>query len=74
MFIEVQATYFVLNKWKNNPAATKLQIGIWQHWKEDAEDNNRPLSEVEVERMKVFLRRNAPTSYFEIFAEHKSDQ
>jgi hypothetical protein len=69
MMIELQATYLVLKKWSQNSAATKRQIGIWQHWKEETEDNDRPLTEVEVERMKTFLRRNAPTSYFSIFAK-----
>ena len=72
MMIELQATYLVLKKWKQNSSATKRQIGIRQHWKEKQEDNDRPLAEVEVERMKVFLRRNAPTSYFEIFTEEKA--
>jgi hypothetical protein len=74
MMIEVQAAYFVLKRWNQNSAATKRQIGIWQHWKQETEDNDRPLSEVEVERMKVFLRRNAPTSYSEIFAREKTDR
>jgi hypothetical protein len=74
MFIEVQAAYFVLKRWNQNPGATKRQIGIWQHWNQETEDNDRPLTEVEVERMKTFLRRNAPTSYFKIFAEEKTDQ
>jgi hypothetical protein len=74
MFIEVQAAYFVLRRWNQNSAATKRQIGIWQHWKEEAEGNDRPLTKVEVEKMKAFLRRYAPTSYFEIFAERKADQ
>jgi len=52
MFIELQATYFVLKRWSQNPAATKRQIGIWQHWKEQAEDNDRPLAEVEVPQAK----------------------
>jgi hypothetical protein len=69
--IEVQATYLVLKKWKQDSAATKRQIGIWQHWKEETEDNDRPLAEEEVERLKAFLRQNAPTSYSEIFAEQK---
>jgi hypothetical protein len=73
MMIELQATYFVLKRWNQNPAATKRQIGTWQHWSEDTEDNNQPLSEREAERMKAFLKRNAPTSYFEIFAEDKPD-
>ena len=72
MFIELQAAAFVLKKWNQNRAATKRQIGIWQHWKENTEDSDRPLFEVEVERMKAFLRRNALTSYFEIFTEEKA--
>ena len=74
MFIEVQAAYFVLRRWNQNSAVTKRQIGIWQHWKEMTEDNDRPLSEVEVERMKALLRQNAPTSYFKTFAEEKPDR
>ena len=74
MMIEVQAAYFVLKKWNQNSAATKQQIGIWQHWRQETEDNDRPLSEVEVERMKAFLRQNAPASYFEIFAAEKADR
>ena len=71
MFIEVQAAYFVLKRWNQKSAVTKRQIGIWRHWKEETEDNDRPLTEVEVERMKAFLRQNAPTSYFEIFMQDK---
>jgi len=74
MMIELQAAFLVLKKWKQNPAATKRQIGIWQHWREETEDNHRPLAEVEVERMKAFLRQHAPTSCFEIFAEGKPDR
>ena len=40
-----------------------------QHWTQETEDNDRPLTEVEMERMKAFLKQNAPTSYFEIFPE-----
>jgi hypothetical protein len=72
MMIELQAIYFVLKRWNQNPAATKRQIGIWQHWKQETEDNDRPFSEIEVERMKAFLRQNAPTSYFEIFTEERA--
>ena len=60
MMIELQAAYFVLKRWSQNSAATKRQIGIWHHWKQETEDNDRPLSEVEVERMKAFFMRNAP--------------
>ena len=71
MMIAVQAAYFILKKWNQDPAATKRQIGIWQHWKQETESNDRPLTEVEAERMKAFLRQYAPTSYFEIFAKEK---
>jgi hypothetical protein len=73
MMIELQATHLVLKIWNQNPAATKRQIGIWQHWKQETEDNDCPLTLVEVERMKAFLRQNAPTSYFEIFTGEKTD-
>jgi hypothetical protein len=74
MMIELQATYLVLKRWNQKPVATKQQIGIWQHWTQETEDNDCPLTEFEVERMKDFLRRNAPTSYFEIFAEENPDR
>jgi hypothetical protein len=69
MLAEILAAHLVLKAWKQNPAATKREIGVWQHWKQDDEENERPLSEVEVHEMKKFLRRNAPTGYFEIFPE-----
>ena len=74
MMIELQATYLALKKWNGNSAATKRQIGIWQNWKQETEDNDRPLSEVEVEKMKALLRQNAATSYSEIFAREKTDR
>jgi hypothetical protein len=39
-------------RWNQISATTKKQIAIWQHWKQETEDNDRPLSEVEAERMK----------------------
>jgi len=45
MFAEILAAHLVLKAWKQNPAATKREIGVWQHWKEDHEENERPLSE-----------------------------
>jgi hypothetical protein len=74
MFVAIQITYWVLKRWNENPAATKREIGIWQHWKQETEDSDRPLTEVEVERMKTFLRRNAPASYFSIFAKDQTDR
>ena len=69
MFAEIVGAHYVLKAWKRNPTATKREIGVWQHWKLDDEENERPLSESEIQDLKKFLRRNAPTGYFEIFPE-----
>ena len=69
MFAKLLATHLVLGKWKRNPTATKREIGVWAHWQEDWEENDCPLSQGEVQTMKTFLRRHAPTSYFAIFPE-----
>ncbi len=74
MMVELQATSLVLKRWRENPARTKKQIGIWRHWKEPEASNYQRLSGVEVNRMKMFLRKNAPASYFEIFAEEKASR
>ena len=69
MMIEIQAALLVLKEWNQRPFATRRQIGVWQHWKEETDINDRPLSEVEVATMKTYLRQHVPTSYFELFAE-----
>ena len=65
MFIELQAAYFVLRGWAQNPAATKREIGVWAHWKAEREENDRPLSEAEVQKMRAFLHRHAPSCFLE---------
>ena len=69
LFNELQSAYFVLRSWKRNPAAKKRKIGLWAYGTEDRAENDRPLSEAEVERMKPFLRpaRGLPVSlrYFQ---------
>ena len=67
MFIELQAAYLILSKWKQNPAATKREIGAWTHWRYDRDDNRLPVSSLELEQMKTFLRRHAPSSYSKLF-------
>ena len=67
VFIEIQAAYFILRTWKQDPAATKRETGIWAHWKEQREENNRPLSQGEVEKMKALLRDHAPSSFAALF-------
>ena len=56
MFAEIVAADLILKAWKKNPTATKRQIGVWQHWKVDDEENERPLSESEIQDLKKFLR------------------
>ena len=73
MFVEIQAAYFVLRSWKENPGTTKRQIGVWAHWKEDRPNNDHPLSQVEVQRMKAFLRRHAPSSFYNLFPEEEPE-
>ena len=63
MFAELLAAHLVLKGWKQNPTATKREIGVWGHWKEDDEENQCPLWEAEVQRMKSFLRGHAPTGF-----------
>jgi hypothetical protein len=74
VFISAQAAYLVLKKWNQNTAATKRQIGIWHHYRQETEGNDLPMTGVDVERMKAFLRRNAPASYFELFAKEETDR
>jgi len=69
MFIEIQCAYFILRNWKENPIATKREIGLWAHWKEEREENDRPLSSEDVKRMKALLRHHASSSYGELFPE-----
>ena len=63
MFIELQVAYLILCKWKENPAATKREIGTWAHWRHECDDNQRPLSSLDVEQMKTLLLRHAPSSH-----------
>jgi hypothetical protein len=67
MFVELMFNYFVLRKWKENPAATKREIGLSYSWKEDRPENHLPLSRAEVARRKRLLRRHAPSAYRSLF-------
>jgi len=69
VFIEIQSAYLILRRWKQNPAATKREIGLWAHWKEGREENDRPLSQEEVEKMKALLRDHAPSSFANLFVD-----
>jgi len=69
MFAEILAADLVLKAWKRNPAATKREIGLWAHWKEQREENDSPLSQEEVQKMKALLRDHAPSSFANLFAD-----
>ena len=69
VYIEIMFNYFALKRWKANPAASKLEIGLLSSWKEDRPENHLPLSRTEVARRKRFLRKYAPSSYGKLFLE-----
>ena len=74
MYNVLLATYLVLSAWKKNPALSKREIGLWAHWSEETEDNNKPLSESEIARMKLFMRTHNAPSYFNLFPEERPPQ
>jgi len=74
MFIEVQSAYFILRKWKQVPMATRREIGVFAHWMEDDRENDLPLSAEYIHRVKQFLKRYAPTSYYNLFPEERGGE
>jgi hypothetical protein len=69
VFIEVMGCNWILEKWKENPTLTKRELGLWGGGKKGGPGTDVPLSEKEVQRMKEFLRRVAPTSYARLFPD-----
>lgn len=67
MLCELIAISYVLRKWNEYPLATKRQIGVWSHWKDDSPQNDRPLLDAEVCKMKSYLMKYAPSDYRSIF-------
>jgi hypothetical protein len=39
LFIELLAYKLILERWRENPNATRRQIGVWSHWSSDDEIN-----------------------------------
>ena len=66
MFVELQAVYLILSKYKADPSLSRKQIGTWSGWEKGLAENDRSLSAREVDRMREFLKRYAPTSYFKL--------
>lgn len=62
IFIETLAIDTILRRWKENPDATKREIGVWSNWKEDIPENNIPLSEEYIQRYLDRLKELNPTN------------
>lgn len=69
MFVYLMVVHSVLKRWKRNPSAAQVEIGVWRHWREATAENHLPLSAIEVDQMKQFLAKRGPISYRELFAE-----
>lgn len=69
MVFYLMAVHAILKRWKRNPSASKMEIGVWRHWQHATEENRLPLSAAEVERMKRLLKEHGPISYGKLFAE-----
>lgn len=67
MLFYLMAVHFILKKWKQNPSASKMQIGIFRHWNVATEENQLPLSPTEVEKMKRVLKEYGPVTYQKLF-------
>lgn len=71
MLYELMAYARILEAWKKDPNLSKREIGVWGHWQNENAQNELPLTESEVERMKSFMRRHNPTTYHKIFPEDR---
>jgi len=69
MLYYLMAVDFILKRWKRNPSASKMDIGVWSHWRKDTEENRLPLSPTEVEDVKKFLKEYGPISYKRLFRD-----
>jgi hypothetical protein len=67
VFNELLSTYLRLKKWKENPAASKREMGVVARWLTPDAANDKPVSDDELVSMKDFLQAHAPTSYRSIF-------
>lgn len=69
MFFEILSTHLRLQKWRQNPTATKREIGVVSWWLTADAANDQALSAQEIQRMKKFLRAHAPSSFARLFHE-----
>ena len=64
-----QAIHFILKKGVKDPKLTKREIGVWSHWKTDDPENDKPLSQKEVEKYKKIIKEKGPSTYHALFPE-----
>jgi hypothetical protein len=67
MVYYLMAVDAILKRWKQNPSASKMEIGVWRHWQRATDENRLPLATAEVEEMKQLLEEHGPISYRELF-------
>lgn len=66
MFCEIFSVYLRLQRWIENPQLPRCGFGV-EWWTGPEQENNEPLSEDEVLRLKNFLAVHAPSSYRRLF-------
>jgi hypothetical protein len=62
LFIELLAYKLILETWRENPNATRQQMGVWSQWSSDDGINQSALTQHEVETMKSYVQKHAPTT------------
>lgn len=67
MQIEVMLVTAVLERWKRGPHEQKRRYSFFADWQSDDVANDLPPSRREIEGMKKWLERHAPTSYRRLF-------
>jgi hypothetical protein len=71
VFVEVLMYDYVLRRWRTNPTAPKRSYEAIYCWQDAKPENDQPLTHKDVESMKAWMKRHAPTGYFMIFPEER---
>jgi hypothetical protein len=71
MYGEVIAYFSILRRWRSDPHAPRRAYSFMCGWQDSRPENDLPLSDQEVTRIKAWMRRHAPTVYLSIFPEER---
>jgi hypothetical protein len=71
MLVEVMMYDYVLRRWREDPKAPKRSYEAMASWQGARPENDQPLTLQEVESMKAWMKKHAPTSYFRLFPEER---